>query len=229
MKSSLFVAFVIISSMNSTLLKTPTQKILSNSATTQSNPESTQTDRKLSENNQITNKLLKNSSVDAATDITSSTAQATLKLSQNPTSKSSEKSNTAFTRARKLDSEPSMDDVEERLYAIEDKIDHLLLHAGHDMRQRTAIMTPWGVHHYPTYYNSNSLNNKLAIIDYIYQPQMRPLLGRFPTQELNFGHAFDHIGQDFQRLRFSRPFHSLGVFPSTYNPYIAALGSHYRI
>ena len=57
-------------------------------------------------------------------------------------------------------------DIEERLYSIEDKIDHLLLHAGHDLRHHTHVMTPWGIYAYPEH-NNDSINHKLTMIDHM--------------------------------------------------------------
>jgi hypothetical protein len=73
---------------------------------------------------------------------------------------------------RKLDDEEGeddkLDDVEKRLFSIEDKVDHLLLHAGHEIQPHSAVMTPWGMTFSPSKHNSNSLNNKLRTIDYLF-------------------------------------------------------------
>ena len=132
-------------------------------------------------------------------------------------------------KARTLNEEFSMEDVQERLYAIEDKIDHLLLHAGHDIRDQTGVMTPFGMHYFPTHYNDNSLNSKLATIDYIFNPQMRMVMTHHPTSHLNFGHDLDNIGRKFWWSRYNRRYQRLGMMPSAYNPYYAALGGHYLI
>ena len=66
------------------------------------------------------------------------------------------------------DSDENLDDVEKRLFSIEDKIDHLLLHAGHEVQPHSAVVTPWGLTYSPSKNNSKSLNNKLKIIDYLF-------------------------------------------------------------
>lgn len=64
--------------------------------------------------------------------------------------------------------EDKLDDVEKRLFSIEDKIDHLLLHAGHEVSPHAAVLTPWGLHFAPSKQNPNSLHNKLKMVDYLF-------------------------------------------------------------
>ena len=64
--------------------------------------------------------------------------------------------------------EDKLDDVEKRLFSIEDKIDHLLLHAGHEVSPHNSIMTPWGMHFAPSHQDPNSLHKKLTTVDYLF-------------------------------------------------------------
>ena len=64
--------------------------------------------------------------------------------------------------------EDKLDDVEKRLFSIEDKIDHLLYHQGHEVNPNASIFTPWGPHFGPANHNSKSLHNKLKMIDFMF-------------------------------------------------------------
>ena len=64
--------------------------------------------------------------------------------------------------------EDKLDDVEKRLFSIEDKVDHLLLHAGHDLTRHHLVMTPWGTHLSPSEHNPDSMNHKLRMVDYMF-------------------------------------------------------------
>ena len=66
---------------------------------------------------------------------------------------------------RKLENEEGLEDVENRLYSIEDKIDHLLLHAGHNLAPTKMVWSAWGPHYLPTHPNAGSLNSKLTMMD----------------------------------------------------------------
>ena len=53
------------------------------------------------------------------------------------------------------------------LYDVEDKLDHLLYHHGHDVTLHKAEYTPWGFTYVPKPDNENSIHQKLKIVDYV--------------------------------------------------------------
>lgn len=61
-------------------------------------------------------------------------------------------------KLRKLDS---------YLYQVEDKVDHLLYHHGHDVTKHAAQFTPWGFTYVPQPKNPHSIHHKLKIVDYM--------------------------------------------------------------
>lgn len=71
---------------------------------------------------------------------------------------------------RKLSEEEKIEDIEKRLFSIEDKVDHLLLHAGHDLTPHKTVWTPWGPHLMPNYNNKESLHHKLSMVDHLMHP-----------------------------------------------------------
>ena len=50
---------------------------------------------------------------------------------------------------------------------MEDKVDHLLYHHGHDVTKHEAQFTPWGFAYVPKPKNPNSIHHKLKIVDYM--------------------------------------------------------------
>jgi hypothetical protein len=74
----------------------------------------------------------------------------------------------SLSEARKLEDDDKMEDIEKRLFSIEDKVDHLLMHAGHDLTPHKLTWTPWGMHVMPNYHNPDSLHQKLSMIDHMF-------------------------------------------------------------
>ena len=70
--------------------------------------------------------------------------------------------------ARKLEDDDKMEDIEKRLFSIEDKVDHLLMHVGHDLTPHKMTWTPWGMHIMPSYHNPDSMHQKLSMIDHMF-------------------------------------------------------------
>lgn len=58
-------------------------------------------------------------------------------------------------------------DLDHYLYQIEDKVDHLLYHHGHDVTRHQAEYTPWGFTYVPKPKDPNSIHHKLTIVDYL--------------------------------------------------------------
>ena len=57
--------------------------------------------------------------------------------------------------------------MDKYLVQVEDKIDHLLYHHGHDVTRHEAKFTPWGFTYVPTPKDPNSIHQKLKIVDYM--------------------------------------------------------------
>jgi hypothetical protein len=60
-----------------------------------------------------------------------------------------------------------LEDLDHYLYQIEDKVDHLLYHHGHDVTRHAAEYTPWGFTYVPKPKDPNSIHHKLTIVDYL--------------------------------------------------------------
>ena len=73
----------------------------------------------------------------------------------------------SYEAARKLEDDDKMEDIEKRLFSIEDKIDHLLMHAGHELTPQKMTWTPWGMHIMPNYHNPESMHQKLSMVDHL--------------------------------------------------------------
>ena len=138
-------------------------------------------------------------------------------------SKTKNKADTNLTRKLDEDEEDEeddeedekLDDVEKRLYSIEDKIDHLLLHTGHDISPHQMIMTPWGPHIAPAH-TKNSINHKLRMVDHIINPYVGMGMG-------HMGHM-GHMGMGMG-LGYHHHAHSMGLGHA--NPYGYGLGHLY--
>jgi hypothetical protein len=145
---------------------------------------------------------------------------------------------------RKLEDDDKLDDVEKRLFSIEDKIDHLLLHVGHEIQPQKAVFTPWGLTFSPSHHNKKSLHNKLKTVDY--------LLGNHPmggaglgmgmggmgsTGMMGIGHmnpmgvGLDHHASmkygmyPYHMLHPIHPLHSFAPY-GMYSPYHTIMGHH---
>ena len=145
------------------------------------------------------------------------------------------------------DGDDTLDDVEKRLFSIEDKIDHLLLHAGHEVTPHAAMFTPWGLHYAPSHHNPKSLHNKLKMVDYLFGNHM-PMGGMGLGMGMGMGHmmgghmmgighmnpmgvGLDHHASmkyglyPYHNLNFLHPLHS--VYPyKMYSPYHTFMGHH---
>lgn len=55
-----------------------------------------------------------------------------------------------------------------RAYSINDKIDHLLFHHNHDVTGKVAQFTPYGIHFLPKYKGSDSVDQKLKMVDHMH-------------------------------------------------------------
>lgn len=55
----------------------------------------------------------------------------------------------------------------EKLYEVEDKVDHLLFHFSHDVTKHEYKSTPYGTFLSPAPKNANSIHQKLKLIDYL--------------------------------------------------------------
>lgn len=69
-----------------------------------------------------------------------------------------------------------------RAESINDKVDHLLFHSGHDLAGVTAHYTPYGIQMLPSQKNSTSVDQKLKMIDFMhnlgggYNPMLHTML-----------------------------------------------------
>ena len=147
----------------------------------------------------------------------------------------------------------TLDDVEKRLFSIEDKIDHLLLHAGHEVSGHHSVMTPWGVHFGPSDHNPDSMHQKLKMVDMMYgaHPAMGMGMGMHGMGMHGMGmygmgmHGMG-MGAHMMGLGYGNPtgagldhYHAMkyGMYPyhqlhplhplHTFSPY--GLGSHYSM
>ena len=83
-------------------------------------------------------------------------------------------------------SEDSLDKRIDRLitraHSIDDKIDHILFHNGHDLAGVTAHYTPYGIQMLPSSKGPNSVDQKLKMVDYMhnlgggYNPMLHTML-----------------------------------------------------
>lgn len=55
-----------------------------------------------------------------------------------------------------------------RAFSINDKIDHLLFHHNHDVMGKVAQFTPYGIHLVPISKGSDSVDQKLKMVDYMH-------------------------------------------------------------
>lgn len=93
----------------------------------------------------------------------------------------------SFEAARKLEDDDKMEDIEKRLFSIEDKIDHLLMHAGHEITPHKVIWTPWGMHIMPNYNNPDSMHHKLSMVDHLFGHGMEHGMGFGMGHGMGFG------------------------------------------
>ena len=116
-------------------------------------------------------------------------------------------------------SDEQLDDMEKRVFSIEDKIDHLLLHSGHDVGNSHSTMTPFGPLLHPQDHQQNSLNHKLKMIDYLHPHGsfMHPFnhFGVHPNVMMGIGHGnplgvgLDHHYRFDVGMNFVNPFQGL--------------------
>ena len=97
-----------------------------------------------------------------------------------------------YKEARKLEDGDKMEDIEKRLFSIEDKIDHLLMHVGHEVTQQKMTWTPWGMHMMPNYHNPNSLHQKLSMVDRMFPHGMG-----MGMSHMNMGMGMHHMGMPY--------------------------------
>lgn len=134
---------------------------------------------------------------------------------------------------RKLDDdeegeEDKIDDIEKRAYSIEDKIDHLLLHAGHDVNGHHPVWTPFGYSSMGKVDGHDSLNHSLKMIDYMHGGMMGGL-GMHPYGMMGIGHAnplgygLDHLYRYDVGMHFHNPYDyvmGLNHMHGMYSPYM---------
>ncbi len=65
------------------------------------------------------------------------------------------------------DEQKKLEDLDKYLYQVEDKIDHLLYHHGHDVTKHSAEFTPFGFTYVPKPRDPHSIHQKLKIVDYL--------------------------------------------------------------
>ena len=70
--------------------------------------------------------------------------------------------------------EDQLKDIRHRLYKIEDKLDHVLYHHGHEVTPHKMDMTPFGMMMTPQSKNPNSAHNQLKMNDHMnpFNPMM---------------------------------------------------------
>ena len=66
--------------------------------------------------------------------------------------------------------EDQLKDIRHRLYKIEDKLDHVLYHHGHEVTPHDMHMTPFGVMPVPNTKNPNSAHNQMKMEDHMMNP-----------------------------------------------------------
>lgn len=66
-----------------------------------------------------------------------------------------------------VSNDDKLEELDHYLYQIEDKVDHLLYHYGHDLTKHEAKFTPWGFTYVPSPKNPESIHHKLTIVDYM--------------------------------------------------------------
>jgi hypothetical protein len=155
----------------------------------------------------------------------------------------------SYDEARKLSDDDKMEDIEKRLFSIEDKVDHLLMHVGHPMRYIKKNWTPFGDHHMPNYHNNDTLNHKLTTIDYLFGGGgaglgsvmghpiggfggMHPMYGYggYGGHMMGIGHnnpwgyGLDHVGGGWSRFDNSG-YGRRANYPGPTNPYYTGSGS----
>lgn len=137
----------------------------------------------------------------------------------------------------KNDEEPEEDDkmthIRKRLFSIEDKVDHLLLHAGHHLDGHSLAFTPYGTHFVPQFKNKDSLNKRLTIMDHFLHPHMAAGVTGMgggimhPNIAMGLGHSnplgygLDHtysMGHGFMNyMQMGGPFMNFGGLHSPYS------------
>ena len=75
--------------------------------------------------------------------------------------------------------EDQLKDIRHRLYKIEDKLDHVLYHHGHEVTLHKMHLTPFGPIHVPKTKNPNSAHNQLKMGDHMMNP-FNPMMGMHP-------------------------------------------------
>ena len=76
---------------------------------------------------------------------------------------------------RDIEGEPTneqLKDIRKRLYKIEDKLDHVLYHHGHDVTPHQMTLGPYGMMMTPNTKNPNSAHNQLKMGDHMMNPFM---------------------------------------------------------
>ena len=66
--------------------------------------------------------------------------------------------------------EDQLKDIRHRLYKIEDKLDHVLYHHGHEVTPHEMHMSPFGVMGVPKSKNPNSAHNQMKMNDHMMNP-----------------------------------------------------------
>ena len=88
-----------------------------------------------------------------------------------------------------------------RVKTIDDKVDHIMFHNGHDLAGMTAHYTPYGIQMLPSNKGSDSVDQKLKMIDYMhnlgggYNPMLHTMLPYYLGQN-NMGQngiKMDHM------------------------------------
>lgn len=62
----------------------------------------------------------------------------------------------------------------QKLYEVEDKVDHLLFHFSHDVTKHKYQATPFGTFLAPDPKNPNSIHQKLKLVDYLNHQRGHP-------------------------------------------------------
>lgn len=60
-----------------------------------------------------------------------------------------------------------LNDLAKQLYEVEDKVDHLLFHFSHDVTRHEYQASPYGMFLAPSPKNTNSIHQKLKLIDHL--------------------------------------------------------------
>lgn len=63
--------------------------------------------------------------------------------------------------------EDNLKELARKLYSLEDKVDHLLFHASHDVTKHKYQATPFGTFLAPIPKNPNSIHQKLKLVDHM--------------------------------------------------------------